>query len=113
MIEKQDFDVLKEGKIHRLMDCLNFVKKGNNLIFDSLEHEDFKKNPGLIIHWLPKGNDLVNVEVLMPDKQLVKGVAEPLILKLKEDDVIQFARFGFCRLDKKEKSKLHFWFTHK
>ena len=95
------------------MDCLNFKKKGNNLVFDSLEHEKFKKNPGLIIHWLPKEKDLVKAEVLMPDKKLVNGVAEPMVHKLKENDVIQFSRFGFCRLDKKEKSKLRFWFAHR
>ena len=112
-IEKKDFSELKENKIHRLMDCLNFKKKGNKLIFDSLEHEHFKKNPGLIIHWLPKQKDLVSVEVFMPDKKSMKGIAEPLVNKLKENDVIQFARFGFCRLDKKEKDKLRFWFTHR
>ena len=112
-IEEKDFKELKENKINRLMDCLNFRKKGNKLVFDSLEHEKYKKNPGLIIHWLPKQKELANVEVFMPDKKLVKGIAEPLVKKLNEDDVIQFARFGFCRLDKKEKNKLSFWFTNK
>src|SRR3990167_3449523 len=84
-IEKKDFLELKENKIHRLMDCLNFRKKGNKLIFDSLEHEHFKKNPGLIIHWLPKQKDLVSVEVFMPDKKSMKGIAEPLVNKLKEN----------------------------
>ena len=32
---------------------------------------------------------------------------------IKEGDIVQFARFGFCRLDKKEKNNLKFWFTHK
>jgi hypothetical protein len=32
---------------------------------------------------------------------------------LKEGDVVQLERFGFCRLDKIEKDKLVFWFTHK
>jgi hypothetical protein len=37
--------------------------------------------------------------------------------KLKEGDIIQAERFGFMRLDKKEKDekgkdKLLFWFTH-
>jgi hypothetical protein len=31
---------------------------------------------------------------------------------LKIDDVIQFERFGFCRLDKVE-GLYRFWFTHK
>ena len=112
-IEKEDFKKLKDNKINRLMDCLNFRKKGNKFVFDSLEHEKYKENPGLIIHWLPKQKDLAKVEVLMPDKKLMEGIAEPMAGKLKENDVIQFARFGFCRLDKKEKGALKFWFAHR
>jgi len=96
-----------------LMDCLNFKKHGTKFIFDSLGHEKFEKKEGMIIHWLPKEKDLEKVEVLMPDKKMVKGVAEPMVKKLKENDVIQFARFGFCRLDKKDKTHLGFWYTHK
>ncbi len=112
-IEEKDFKELKENKLHRLMDCLNFRKKGNKFVFDSLEHEKYKENPGLIVHWLPKSKDLVKAEVLMPDKKLMKGVAEPMAKKLNENDIIQFARFGFCRLDKKEKGALKFWFAHR
>ncbi len=112
-IEKDDFKKFKENKLYRLMDCLNFKKKGSKLIFDSLEYKKYKKNGDLIIHWLPKQKDLVKVEILMPDKKLIKGLAEPMVKKLKENDVIQFTRFGFCRLDKKEKNKLGFWFAHK
>ncbi|MBW2976033.1 glutamate--tRNA ligase [Candidatus Woesearchaeota archaeon] len=112
-IEKEDFKKFKNNKLYRLMDCLNFKKKGSKLIFHSLEYEKYKKSGHLIIHWLPKQKDLINVEVLMPDKKLVKGLAEPAVKSLKENEVIQFSRFGFCRLDKKEKNKLRFWFTHK
>jgi glutamyl-tRNA synthetase len=112
-MEKGDYRNLKASKTNRLMDCLNFRKKGSKFIFDSLEREKFKKHAGMIVHWLPKEMDLVKVEVLMPDKKIIKGVAEHGVKKLKEDEVVQFARFGFCRLDKKEKNVLKFWFTHK
>ncbi|MEK6869201.1 MAG: hypothetical protein AABX74_03165, partial [Nanoarchaeota archaeon] len=112
-IEQEDFKKFKNWKLYRLMDCLNFKKSGTKLVFHSTEHEKFRKNGDLIIHWLPKQKELANVEVFMPDKKLIKGVAEPLVKKLNENDVIQFARFGFCRLDKKEKNKMGFWFTHK
>ena len=56
--------------------------------------------------------DLVKVEVLMPDKEIKKGLAEPSVKSLKAGDRLQFARFGFCILDKKEKDKLKFWYTH-
>ena len=92
---------------------INFVKKKNKFIFDSLEHEKYKNNGDFIMHWLPKQKDLVKVEILMPDKKQVKGLTEPMANKIKENDVVQFTRFGFCRLDKKEKNKLSLWFTHK
>ena len=47
------------------------------------------------------------------DKKIKKGLAEPLVKKLEAGSEIQFERKGFCRLDKKEKSKLKFWFSHK
>ncbi|HJX05564.1 MAG TPA: glutamate--tRNA ligase, partial [Candidatus Nanoarchaeia archaeon] len=65
-----------------------------------------------IIHYLPVQEGLVNVEVMMPDKRIVKGLGEPLMAKLKEGDIIQAERFGFMRLDKKEKDKFFFWYTH-
>ena len=90
------------------MDCLNFVKKGSKLIFDSIDYAEYKKHGVGIIHWLPVQKDLVKTEVLMPDAKVKKGIAEPGIKKLKQGDIIQFERFGFCRLDGKQ-----FWFTHK
>ena len=111
-INKEDFKEFKEGKLYRLMDCLNFKKKRNKFIFDSLEHKKYKKHGKKIIHWLPKQKDLVKVEILMPDKKIIKGLAEPMVMNLNLNEVIQFQRFGFCKLDKKEKNKLTFWFTH-
>ena len=64
------------------------------------------------MHWLPKQKDLVKVEVLMPDKKLMKGIAEPLVKKLEENDIIQFVRFAFCRCDRKQGNELTFWYTH-
>jgi len=113
LVEKDDFKKFKDNKLYRLMDCLNFVKKKNKFTFDSLEHEKYKKNGDFIMHWLPKQKNLVKAEILMPDKKLVKGLVEPMTKKIKENDVIQFTRFGFCRLDKKEKNVLKFWYTHK
>ena len=94
------------------MDCLNFRKAKIKLVFDSLEYEKYKSHGDKIIHWLPAGKDLAKVEVLMPDKKIAKGLAEPLVKNLKVGDIVQFQRFGFCKLDKKEKDKLKFWYTH-
>jgi glutamyl-tRNA synthetase len=49
----------------------------------------------------------------MPDKKLKKGFAEAGIKDLPVGAMVQFERFGFCRLDSKQKDKIVFWFAHK
>ena len=111
-ITEKDFKEFKDGKLIRLMDCLNFRKAKGKLVFDSKDYENYKKHGDKIIHWLPVQKDLVKVEVLMPDRKTAKGLAEPMVKNLKIGEIVQFQRFGFCRLDSKEKDKLKFWFTH-
>lgn len=110
-LARDDYDSLKQRKLYRLMECLNFVKK-DKLEFDSLEYEKYREKGERIFHWLPKQGN-VNVEVVMPDSKCVSGLGEPLMKKLKVGEVIQAERFGFMRLDSKEKDKLVFWYTHK
>ncbi len=105
----EDYDKIKDNESVRLMDCLSLVKK-KDLVFDSLEYDKDKTRK--IIHWLPT-KDNVKVEVVMPDKKIIKGVGETGLGKLKEGDIVQLQRFGFCRLDKKDKDKLIFWYCHK
>lgn len=111
-IAEKDFKEFKEGKLIRLMDCLNFKKVKNKFVFDSKDYEKYKKSGDKIIHWLPVEKDLVKVEVLMPNKEVKKGLAEPMIKNLKIGDIIQFSRFGFCKLDNKKSDELIFWYTH-
>jgi glutamyl-tRNA synthetase len=50
----------------------------------------------------------------MPDNNVITGIAEQGVKNLKEDDIVQFERFGFARLDEIKADKtLRFWFTHK
>ena len=111
-VTERDFKGFKDGKLYRLMDCLNFKKVKNKFVFDSLDYKKYKQKGDKIIHWLPIQKDLLKVEILMPNKEVNKGLAEPMVRNLKVDDVVQFTRFGFCRLDRKEKNKLIFWYTH-
>ncbi|MCK5107269.1 MAG: glutamate--tRNA ligase, partial [Nanoarchaeota archaeon] len=112
-ISKEDFDNLEDNRLYRLMDAFNFEKKGNKFTFVSKDLEDYKKNGKGILHWLPVITDLINVEVLMPDNKLVQGLAEPLVDDLKKGDIVQFERFGFCKLDDFTDNKVTFWFGHK
>ncbi len=103
-------DTFEEGKLYRLMDCLNFSKKDGKLVFDSLEYVKYKENGDKIIHWLPK-DQFIEVKVMMPNGEYTKGYGESMITELNVDDVIQAQRFGFLRMDNKE--NMVFWFTHK
>jgi glutamyl-tRNA synthetase len=114
LLSKTDIIKIKNNSVVRLMDCLNFVKQDNKFVFDSLDYETYKeKNGKQIIHWLPDDNTLIDVEVLMPTNLIIKGKAESNLDLIKVGDVIQFERFGFCRLDSIEKNVYKFWFTHK
>ncbi|HLD33948.1 MAG TPA: glutamate--tRNA ligase [Candidatus Nanoarchaeia archaeon] len=114
IISSKDYDALAESKLHRLMECVNFTRKGSQFMFDSLDHPSFKnaKNRGMIIHWLPKGTELCSVEVMLEDGSKIIGKCEHRLKDLPEGSIVQFERFGFCRLDKKHKNHLEFWFTH-
>jgi glutamyl-tRNA synthetase len=110
IIEEEDYKQLEDGKIYRLMDCLNFKKQKNKLIFHSLSYKEFPKG-ALIMHWLPESKDNLNTTILMDDGSEIEGISESHLKELKEGDIVQFQRFGFCRLDSEE--KMYFIFSHK
>jgi glutamyl-tRNA synthetase len=97
----------------RLMDFCNVVLEDGVWKYHSKAYEDFKTfaAPKKIIHWVVK--DTVPVEVLMPDATKCTGNGESSLAQAKVGDVIQFERFGFCRLDSIENGTYKFWFGHK
>ncbi len=113
LLAKKDYGTFRDNEIIRLMDCLNFKKKGDKYEFDSLDYDVFKFNGKKIIHWLPDSEDLLDVEILMSDNSIAKGKAEANLKQIKIGDVVQFERFGFCRLDSIEENVYKFWFAHR
>ena len=115
-VTKQDLEELKaEGKVHRLMDCLNFTYKKGKFEFHSKEYERYKesKNKGKIINYLPLQDNLVECTIVMDDATIAKGLGEPDLKNVKVDEKIQAERFAFLRLDNIKNGKYEFWFTHK
>ncbi|MBN2567489.1 glutamate--tRNA ligase [Candidatus Woesearchaeota archaeon] len=98
-LTKHDYDGLVSGRIYRLMECLNFRKEGERLVFDSLDVATYKAKGERIMHFLPDDGSAVPVRVLMPDRTTVQGIAEPGVANLSVGDQVQFERFGFVRLD--------------
>jgi len=102
IITKEDYESLKEGEY-------------DSFKFDSIEYEKYKeKGCCSIIHWLPDDEkQIADAEVLMPDKTTIKGKIEKTVKILKEGDIVQLERFGFCRLDSIDNNVYKFWFAHK
>ncbi len=112
LISEKDYCGLKKLKgneLVRLMDCLNFTASDERFVYDSDNVEEYRKRGKKTLHWLPaKGN--VEADILMPDATTAKGLAEGNASKIKEGEIVQFARFGFCRLENRE--KMRFIYCH-
>ncbi|HRZ85501.1 MAG TPA: glutamate--tRNA ligase [Candidatus Paceibacterota bacterium] len=104
-VSLKDFNKFK-GKQIRLMYLYNIkLDKQSEFTFEENKPEIPK------IHWVSKG---LKTKVMMPEGTYVFGLSEENISKLKIGEIIQFERFGFCRLDNfdKKKKEYEFWFTH-
>ena len=101
-ISKEDFERYKGEEI-RLKDLFN-IKLEKVSEYTS---KDLKKIPK--INWVEPNN--IKTKIIMPSSETKIGLAESAISKLKTNEIIQFERFGFCRLDKKGKETI-FYFTH-
>ena len=92
------------GKVVRLIGMFN-VELGQKVRYHGDELiQDMPK-----LQWVSEEN--MPIKIVMDDGKIIEGLAEPDVGKLSEDDIIQFMRFGFCRLDNKREMK--FYFTHK
>jgi len=115
-VSSDDTDSLKTGKVIRFMGLFNIqVEKVEghwiDAGFHSESYEEAKKTNAPLIHWIPIGAD-IPCEVVMPDASVAEGIAEGNCKTLRLNDVIQFERFGFTRVEKLNK-KLTAYFAHR
>jgi glutamyl-tRNA synthetase len=115
-ISKKDTENAEIGAIIRLMELFNVRIEGKtaeDLVasFTSESYEEIRKTKARLIHWIPQGEE-VSCQVVMPDASVNEGLAESACKKLKPNDVIQFERFGFVRIDE-IKPKLKAYYAHK
>ena len=101
-IAKEDFDRL-EGKEIRLKDLFNIVL-GEISEFTSIPNKDIPR-----IQWV---SEPVDVEVIMVDGSVTRGYGEASLLEMKEDDMVQFERFGFVRIDEIKDDRVRAYFAH-
>ena len=115
-ISDSDLNILREGKKVRFMGLFNFrVKRTEKQLIETVFHseayEEAKKLSAPLIHWIP-GDTGISCEVVMPDASVANGLAEDSCKKLRPNEIVQFERFGFVRIDNLEK-KLTACFTHR
>ncbi len=107
--------VKREEKIFRLKDFINlklvdFDENKNKAVGKIFEGQiDIKKI--LKIQWVPK-NQAIQCSVVMPDASILRGLAEDNVLKEEVNSIIQFERFGFCKIDEKINKELKTYYTH-
>ena len=115
-IAKKDSETAEVGKMIRLMELFNIVPKtvranGIEAHFASEPYADAREARAQLIHWI-EARDELRCEVVMPDATVTKGLAEAACRELKPNNVIQFERFGFARIDEVS-SKIIAYYAHK
>jgi glutamyl-tRNA synthetase len=113
LVSSDDTNILKTGRKIRFMEIFNFqVAKGRiEGAFHSESYEEAKKISAPLIHWVPADSG-ISCEVLMPDASVARGIAEEACKELRPNQIIQFERFGFVRVDDANK-KLTVYFAHR
>jgi glutamyl-tRNA synthetase len=109
LLTRKDLDAL-QGREVRLKDFCNVVLKGQRAEFTSMENKDLPR-----ITWLNALDDkLVKVTVMMEDGELVEGMGEPNLRQMPLPSVVQFERFGFVSLSKRDVyGNVQAFYTHK
>ena len=110
-IEEKDHAAVQDGGVVRLIDGMN-IRKVTDTTYEFVSLELDKSLNASLIHYVPKDGNEVKATVLLPDVTQQGMICERNVVEIKEGDVVQFERYGFCRLDKIEGDKLSFWFTH-
>jgi glutamyl-tRNA synthetase len=116
LISKNDLNIVENKRVIRFMELFNFqVEKVEETLvqatFLSESYEEAKKLGAPLIHWIPY-NSGIPCEVIMPDASVAKGVAEENCKALNLNEVIQFERFGFVRIDGVNE-KITAYFAHR
>jgi len=115
-ISSCDMNILKTGKIVRLMGLFNVrihnVAKGVvEAVYHSESHEEARKLGACFIHWIPADTG-IPCEVVMPDATIARGIAEESCRELKVNDIVQFERFGFVKVESVN-WKLRVYYAHR
>jgi glutamyl-tRNA synthetase len=115
-VSKKDVEASAIGDMIRLMELFNIEIEDKDTYaaqasFISEQYEEARKSKAQLIHWILVGEDMP-CQVVMPDATIAEGIAESACKKLRPNNLIQFERFGFVRIDEVN-SKLTAYYAHK
>ncbi|MCW4023631.1 MAG: glutamate--tRNA ligase [Candidatus Bathyarchaeota archaeon] len=102
-ISQKDAQTMQPNQTMRLMELFNIqiqtvTDKDVTAVYASESYEEVRKLKVQLIQWIPKGSEYP-AEVIQQDATAIEGYAESACKKLKPDDIIQFERFGFVRVN--------------
>jgi glutamyl-tRNA synthetase len=102
-ISSSDLERMVKGGIVRLMGLMNMKIKSVSeekieAEFHSKDYMKAREKDAPFIHWLPAGRGFSG-KVAMPDASFAEGIVSDYCKELEIDQMIQFERFGFCRVD--------------
>jgi glutamyl-tRNA synthetase len=134
LISEDDLDSIESKRAIRFMDLFNFrvedverngEREAVRAIFLGEPYKEAKKLGAPLIQWIPTqwipseyedqwviSWNGIQSEVMMPDGSTVRGFAEDACRELKPNEIIQFQRFGFVRVDSIDE-KLILYFAHR
>jgi len=106
-IEEDDYE---QGTELRLKDLFNVRIRDDGTVEKLNDSLDYALDNDLpIVQWLP-ADSCRPCEIIMPDGDRIEGLCEENVQET--DQVIQFIRFGFCRVDTIDDDRVTCYYTH-
>lgn len=109
-----DKGALTNGKTVRLMGLFNIRSLGlhdGELRAERLGEPSSQNGDLPILQWVP-AEDKVPVSIVLPDARETLGFAEAGLTIEPVGSVVQFVRFGFCRVDEVASDRVTLYFAH-
>ena len=101
-LSRNDLSKLKKDKLVRLMGIANVkitcIGDEIEAEYHSEDYQIARDQNAPFLNWLPYGEG-VEAKVVMPDASEAVGLVEKGVLELQPDNMFQFERFGYCRVE--------------
>jgi len=103
-IEKEDYEKYRDKEIGLINLFSIKLDRSSRFVSEKIKMDSQK------LHWVSEPN--VKIKIVMPNGETKNAIAEPDIKNAKVDDIVQFVRIGFFRVDRSKKD-IVLYFAHK